>query len=182
MEHFYNKIKGWSTYEDQGQLLNTILEITGNKDLKIAEIGTYMGRCAAMWNVILTNKDINYEYYTIDHFLGSAEHKGSNSPSYVTALENLEPVKDKLTVLNVSSVEASTKFEDEYFDVVYIDASHEYEFVKQDIIAWLPKVKKGGIICGDDYIKGWPGVIKAVNEFFPKVNNIGYQQWYVFKN
>ena len=63
---------------------------------------------------------------------------------------------------------------------MYIDASHEYEYVIEDIKHWLPKVKKGGIICGDDYISGWPGVIQAVNEVFDdKVNVVGGQQWWV---
>ena len=34
----------------------------------------------------------------------------------------------------------------------------------KDLAAWFRKVKKGGIICGDDI--GWPGVKKAVDEFF----------------
>jgi len=178
MEHFYQNIQGWSTEFDQGQLLDTILKIVGNKELKIAEIGTYMGRCTAMWNVKLINRGINYDYYTIDHFLGSSEHHAKSMPNYKTTLKNLEPIQNKIILLNLPSVEASTKFKDEYFDIVYIDASHEYEFVKEDIIAWLPKVKKGGIICGDDYVIGWPGVIKAVDEFFSKVNIIGNQQWY----
>jgi predicted O-methyltransferase YrrM len=76
----------------------------------------------------------------------------------------------------------SKNYTNEYFDIVYIDASHEYEYVKEDILAWLPKVKKGGIICGDDYIIGWDGVILAVNEIFKdKVNIVGKQQWWVLK-
>jgi hypothetical protein len=65
---------------------------------------------------------------------------------------------------------------------VYIDASHEYEYVKQDILNWLPKVKLGGIICGDDYTRGWPGVVLAVNEIFgDNVNIVGNQQWWLKK-
>ena len=37
-----------------------------------------------------------------------------------------------------------------------------------DLKAWLPKVKTGGIIAGHDYHDGGPGVIKAVNETFGK--------------
>ena len=40
--------------------------------------------------------------------------------------------------------EAAEKFEDESFDLVYIDASHWYKDVVKDIELWLPKVKKGG--------------------------------------
>lgn len=51
-------------------------------------------------------------------------------------------------------------------DFVFIDANHEYEFVKQDIELYWPKVKSGGFLCGHDYSGGHPGVTKAVDEFF----------------
>ena len=60
-------------------------------------------------------------------------------------------------------------FEDNSLDFVFIDASHEYEDVKNDILAWLPKVKRGGILAGHDYYvnQDWfSGVKKAVNEIF----------------
>jgi hypothetical protein len=65
--------------------------------------------------------------------------------------------------------------------MIYIDASHDYISVKEDINLWLPKLKPGGVICGDDYILGWPGVIQAVDEVFGKenINVVGYQQWWV---
>ena len=75
-------------------------------------------------------------------------------------------------------------YPDEYFDIVYIDASHEYECVKEDIISWLPKVKIGGILCGDDYCVGWPQVVKAVDEILVNVNRAGLnsnQQWWIKK-
>jgi hypothetical protein len=54
-------------------------------------------------------------------------------------------------------------FEDEYFDWVYIDGNHSYEFVKQDLELWSKKIKSGGWLCGDDY--DMPDVAKAVDEF-----------------
>lgn len=59
-------------------------------------------------------------------------------------------------------------FEDSYFDWIYIDGNHLYEFVKQDLEFYYPKVKNGGYITGDDYgNKGWwdNGIKKAVDEF-----------------
>lgn len=52
------------------------------------------------------------------------------------------------------SVIAAEKFQDNYFDFVYIDADHTYEAVIKDLRAWYPKVKIGGIIGGHDYIDG----------------------------
>jgi cephalosporin hydroxylase len=58
-------------------------------------------------------------------------------------------------------------FEDNSLDFVFIDASHDYQSVKQDIEAWLPKVRSGGIIAGHDYEPNeFPGVVQAVNEAF----------------
>jgi hypothetical protein len=50
-------------------------------------------------------------------------------------------------------------------DVIYIDASHEQDDVKRDILAYLPLVKPGGIIFGDDYTS-FAGVAIAVKEVF----------------
>lgn len=36
-------------------------------------------------------------------------------------------------------------------DLCFIDGNHEYEYVLNDIKNYFPKVKKGGIVCGDDY-------------------------------
>ena len=49
-------------------------------------------------------------------------------------------------------------------DFVYIDGNHDYEFVLKDLETWFTKVKPGGIIFGDDYLRPY-GVSKAVNEF-----------------
>jgi predicted O-methyltransferase YrrM len=64
------------------------------------------------------------------------------------------------------SIEAAKQFENKSVDFVFIDAAHEYEDVQNDIEAWLPKIKTGGIIAGHDYIPTYPGVMRAVNEKF----------------
>lgn len=59
-------------------------------------------------------------------------------------------------------------FPDEYFDWIYIDGNHLYEYVKDDLMLSLRKVKLGGYITGDDYVDGgwWAGGVKhAVDEF-----------------
>jgi hypothetical protein len=66
-----------------------------------------------------------------------------------------------------TSGDASFQFPDDYFDWIYIDGNHKYEFVKQDLEMFLPKVKMDGLIAGDDYDSpGWwqDGVTKAVDE------------------
>ena len=55
----------------------------------------------------------------------------------------------------------------DYFDIAYIDADHRIPAVLADIALWLPLVRKGGIICGHDFIKYKNyGVIEAVDKMF----------------
>lgn len=65
------------------------------------------------------------------------------------------------------SATAGSTFLDSYFDWIYIDGNHQYEYVMSDLKAYLPKVKASGLIAGDDYgIPGWwqDGVTRAVDE------------------
>ena len=55
-------------------------------------------------------------------------------------------------------------------DLVYIDASHDYDSVKADLELVRSKMEPRGLIAGHDYVK-WAGhckrfgVVEAVNEF-----------------
>lgn len=183
MDHFFQNIDGYASEQEHGLLLKNLLnEIDTSKKINIAEIGVYKGRCTAMWNVILMNSNISYNYFAIDHFMGSSEHE-KDFDYYTATLENLQPIIDKINVKKNDSISESKNYPDEFFDIVYVDASHDYESVKNDLIHWLPKVKEGGIICGDDYIDGWNEVIKAVNDIFNNdVNLVGVQQWWKKKS
>jgi len=51
-------------------------------------------------------------------------------------------------------------------DWLYIDADHRYEAVCADLAAWVPHVRPGGLILGDDYgHRDFPGVQRAWDEF-----------------
>ncbi len=180
MEHFYEDLEGWARMGEQGDLFEIITDdLTGK--LTIAEIGVYQGRGTALICVNLINKGIEFEYHAIDHFNGSLEHDNNIDYESITR-NNLKPLEGLINIHKNDSIKQSTLFPDHYFDIVYIDASHDYESVKEDIHAWLPKVKPGGYICGDDYCTSWDGVYNAVNEIFGKDNIkvVGeQQQWYV---
>lgn len=78
----------------------------------------------------------------------------------------------KAVVLKLPSVVAAAQINDGSMDFVFLDADHSYEGVRDDIAAWLPKVRKGGWIGGHDYANDMPeydfsGVKRAVDEAFP---------------
>ena len=74
------------------------------------------------------------------------------------------------------STQELEKFDDGYFDWVYIDSDHTYETTAKELEISRRKVKSGGIIAGHDYAKGaWVqgfryGVVEAVSEFCSKYN------------
>ncbi len=93
--------------------------------------------------------------------------------------ENLKinGVRDMIVDLKGVSWDMANNFEDSSVDFVFIDADHEYESVVKDINAWTPKIRKGGMISGHDYLNPC-GVKDAVNELVQgfKLTNDGV--WY----
>ena len=49
------------------------------------------------------------------------------------------------------SEEVLNSIEDGSLDVIYIDANHEFDFVKKDIKLWRKKLKSGGLFAGHDF-------------------------------
>lgn len=103
------------------------------------------------------------------------------SERYHKGLEDLvkgrfKPEIEKGTVeVNVGfSVDMSKRFENEYFDWIYIDTTHLYADTRDELEAYSKKMKPGGIIAGHDFVSGnWRsaikyGVIEAVHEFCVK--------------
>ncbi len=74
-----------------------------------------------------------------------------------------------------TSVHALGEFRDGFFDWVYIDGNHYYDYVRTDLHLALQKVRPGGLITGDDYdwgaSDGFP-VRRAVHDFL-RDNAIG---------
>lgn len=90
----------------------------------------------------------------------------SSDKDFYNVMERFEKemASGQVSVCKMYSLDAVKQFEDSMFDFVYIDASHLYEDVKNDLIAWMPKVN--GLICGHDYTHySNLGVIQAVDEF-----------------
>lgn len=77
------------------------------------------------------------------------------------------------------TVDAAELYADEHFDFVFIDADHRYEGVRDDIAAWWPKVRSGGILMGHDFQPTFPGVMQAVRERFGEPQTFADNVWVV---
>lgn len=63
-------------------------------------------------------------------------------------------------IMQMSSHEALAYFDDESIDFLHIDGNHSELASLFDVTHWLPKVKRGGVICFDD--AWWDSTKKAV--------------------
>lgn len=95
-----------------------------------------------------------------------------------TVSSNFVGLNGRAQLIGENSWVAASQFADASLDLVYIDGDQTYEGVCKDLAAWYPKVKKGGVICGDDI--GWVGVKRAVDEFFGSRSGISnhYKKWF----
>jgi len=145
-----------------------------------AEIGVHRGGFAAE----LINNVQPRKFHLIDpwHYEPSVEYKNSWYGGVAKGKQEEMDVRYKCVQQRFSQEIASgqveinrgfsdvvsSQFAADYFDWVYIDGNHLYEFVKKDLESYFSKLKRGGLLIGDDYgTKGWwnDGVTKAVDEF-----------------
>jgi hypothetical protein len=106
---------------------------------------------------------------------------------------NIVPVAAQVEVIRSDTAAAAERFADGSVDFLYVDASHSYEGVVRDLIAWFPKVREGGLIAGDDWCfsaRGERTVRNAVVDFFGAAQlsilpssepNPDYLQWSIVK-
>ena len=85
---------------------------------------------------------------------------------------------ETVTLIVSDSLTASTLFADHSLDWVHLDARHDRDHLTADIRAWLPKVRPGGWLSGDDYDEGkWPDVVRTVQAALPGAEAWSVGQW-----
>jgi len=145
-----------------------LVALFGNFNDKIAEIGCWHGRTTNAFN-LFPNR--NRYIWCVDTFLGSEEHQQETlGLSFRREFEkNTEHILTK-TIIEKTSQEASKQFPNEFFDLVWIDAAHDYDNVELDIKCWTRTLKKGGLLIGHDYPEpldpsgGFEELTQAVNK------------------
>ncbi|GMI40674.1 hypothetical protein TeGR_g14526 [Tetraparma gracilis] len=90
--------------------------------------------------------------------------QGEHDENLAHVIETLDSfAKGRYEVHRAYSVDAAKDFTDGQLDFVYIDARHDYAGVLEDLEAWYPKLRSGGLIAGHDFI---PDQIKPVEGDF----------------
>jgi hypothetical protein len=137
-------------------------------NLKIgAEIGVDK---AGFSNHILSKTKIE-KYYCIDTWqddFGSNYRPGyfdkDGNKRFSEAYEVLKPYGSRVVMMQMTGNEASTKVNDT-LDFVYIDGDHSLFGIYDDLHAWVPKVRIGGMVAGHDFKDGPKS---GINDYFGK--------------
>lgn len=139
-------------------------------DMIFVETGVFLGSDIVTFGLRCKHRKIDPLIVAVDNFL--SENISEASKTYVGvhsdfrgAFENnlrINGILPMVEILESDSIKAAEEFNDESIDFLFLDSCHEYTFVLNELLAWLPKMKKDSIIAGHDYPSD--GIRRAVAE------------------
>lgn len=164
VKHRYQNIPGWFDWHN--------LYSAAARELphgsSIVEVGAWLGRSTSFLATEIHNYGKSMKLYVVDHWRGSVDEWdmiADATSMNVADLFNKNMVGLEYIPICGSSVNSADLFKDGSIEFVFLDGSHDRESVLDDIAAWAPKVKRGGILAGHDYNRiDSPQVIEAVDK------------------
>jgi len=180
-----------------GPELKTLQSLCEGREL-CCDVGTFTGSSAEA--MILGGAGHIVTIDTFKSHSGGPIVEATDQEEQLTQLfHRLRPYSGKYSIIMGRSEVVGPLFGEGVFNLVFIDAAHDYESIKRDIAIWRKKVKSGGILCGHDFEKHASevdearmnerahldfcgedqmhyGVIKAVSESFSKLR----REWSVW--
>ena len=165
----------------------------------VAEVGVWHGQLSELLlrsglNVIMVDNWLPGELQS-DRYKETKDFHSTLVEEKVQAAEicargRAGPFGDQAKIIKANSTEAARATDDKSLDMVFLDADHSYDGVKEDIHEWMPKVQPGGWIGGHDYGEPPPGanvgkrfgVTEAVQAMIPpwyKIEEDENMTWFV---
>jgi len=126
--------------EDFGRFLN---------NLHLNQYGVELGVAQGYFSESLLENSNLKILFSIDRWTDHHDYD-----EYLVAKEKLSKYNERSVILKLKFKDAVKLFDDEIFDFIYIDASHNPEDVIFDGINAFRHLKTGGIIIFDDYFWG----------------------------
>ena len=123
----------------------------GVNNAKLLEVGTYKGESTILFaSTWLFDKIVTIDKYNMpDHYFP------------------LNLFKDTVDYHFIDSKDILDYYEDNTFDVIYIDGNHEPYGLMKDLQNARKLIKDGGYICGHDYnTVTWMSTVMTINTFF----------------
>lgn len=151
---------------DRSDVLEVIEYAYGilRRPMVVCEVGVYRGEAAEFFCASTM----------VASYIGVDPWRNGYDPSDATSGDNLDlarmeafrriGISRNASILQMQFGEACAFIPPDYVDLFFIDASHKYEDVYHDIMLASTLVAEDGVVAGHDYVAGWPGVVRAVDE------------------
>lgn len=164
---------------------------------RILEIGSYLGASTTAIGHAIQGKEIElycldcwHDYVAhgfIDHPWAKSAHSGNEV--LLKFLETTAFINSQLRILKGTTEQFSTLLPASFFDLIFIDAGHDYTSVLNDLLISMRALAPGGLLLGHDYHSDGHGVVAAVNQVVYESRNItvkgiipGTSIWYAVVN
>lgn len=135
----------------------------------IIEVGSWKGMSA----IAMAKANPRVRITCVDTWMGNtSDHTGVRAKEEDVFRAFLDNVKDSGVAHQINyrrgrSVELAKDWDGGKVDLIFIDADHTYQAVKEDIAAWRPHLMSDGVMIGHDYkTANFPGLDRAVLEAF----------------
>ncbi|HWI09771.1 MAG TPA: class I SAM-dependent methyltransferase [Burkholderiaceae bacterium] len=134
-----------------------------NSPKTVVEVGVYAGALSRMFAELPTLE----RQFIVDSWEGGYSGFSQDHMDAIGAeVKAWGATQPKLTIHHMRSADAAALFEDESIDFFHTDGDHSLEGITTDIRLWLPKVKTGSILSGDNY--EIPAVAAGVKKMLPQ--------------
>ena len=151
-----------------------LIELFDALDVRtMCEVGVFRGELAG---ALLRGCPGIGTYYMVDPWVHLENwNKPANAANEVfseihdEAMRRTEFAGDRRRVLRGTLAQKAAEIGDAELDAAYVDGDHTLRGITIDLHRILPKVRQGGIICGDDFVKNvWQhGTRFSPTEVFP---------------
>lgn len=164
---------------------------------RILEIGSYLGASTTAIGHAILGREIDlycldcwHDYVAhgfIDHPWAKSAHSGNEV--LLKFLETTAFIHSQLRILKGTTEQFRTLLPASFFDLIFIDAGHDYDSVLNDLLISMRALAPGGLLLGHDYHSDGHGVVAAVNQVIYESRNItvkgiipGTSIWYAVIN
>jgi hypothetical protein len=180
----FNEIPGWFVYDTMYDEM--VSNAKGGETF--VELGSWFGKSTNYMATKIKESGKDIKFTTIDTFKGTLDEdlhntivNGSFNGDILYEFIDNTIISDNygsFEIIKDTSHNAANQFRNNTIDYIMLDGGHSYDDVNEDIKLWYNKVKPGGWISGDDYGGSFfPGVTRAVDEFFYNQCEIGFRTW-----
>jgi predicted O-methyltransferase YrrM len=180
------RIGGWLTDAEANALFELARRWAPERDAVVVELGSWQGRSSMLLGSGLAGKQ-NPRLFCVDPF-GQDENSSYQAEFYQPEISTMHLSLEGAFNRNIRrcglteivhpikgySFDAVRHWKDP-IDILFIDASHEYESVHRDVLLWTPFVKVGGVIALHDVSPVWPGPSRVMAEDLqpPRFGDLG---------